>query len=81
MSGGVGEKVSPQLSWAGVPEGTKSFAILMEDPGGRGGAGVHHWASHPGMGAVGIQSVGRATTTMNHSDIFRVGTKAAPKLK
>jgi Raf kinase inhibitor-like YbhB/YbcL family protein len=42
----VGENVSPQLSWAGVPEGTKSFAILMEDPEGRGGTGVHHWVAY-----------------------------------
>ena len=42
----VGENVSPQLSWSGVPEGTKSFAILMEDPEGRGGAGVHHWVAY-----------------------------------
>jgi Raf kinase inhibitor-like YbhB/YbcL family protein len=42
----VGENVSPQLSWTGVPEGTKSFALLMEDPEGRGGAGVHHWVAY-----------------------------------
>src|SRR5262245_19597811 len=42
----VGENVSPQLSWNGAPEGTKSFAILMEDPEGRGGAGVHHWVAY-----------------------------------
>jgi Raf kinase inhibitor-like YbhB/YbcL family protein len=42
----VGQNVSPQLSWSGVPEGTKSFAILMEDPEGRGGAGVHHWVAY-----------------------------------
>src|SRR5437899_10843709 len=42
----VGENVSPQLSWTGVPDGTKSFAILMEDPEGRGGAGVHHWIAY-----------------------------------
>jgi Raf kinase inhibitor-like YbhB/YbcL family protein len=38
----VGENVSPPLAWKNVPEGTKSFALLMEDPEGRGGAGVHH---------------------------------------
>jgi Raf kinase inhibitor-like YbhB/YbcL family protein len=38
----VGENASPQFSWTGVPEGTKSFVFLMEDPEGRGGAGVHH---------------------------------------
>lgn len=42
----VGQNVSPQLSWSGAPEGTKSFAILMEDPEGRGGAGVHHWVAY-----------------------------------
>jgi Raf kinase inhibitor-like YbhB/YbcL family protein len=42
----VGENVSPQLSWNNAPDGTKSFAILMEDPEGRGGAGVHHWVAY-----------------------------------
>jgi Raf kinase inhibitor-like YbhB/YbcL family protein len=42
----VGENVSPQLSWSGAPDGTKSFAILMEDPEGRNGAGVHHWVAY-----------------------------------
>ena len=42
----VGENVSPQLSWNNAPEGTKSFALLMEDPEGRGGAGVHHWVAY-----------------------------------
>src|SRR5213592_3528880 len=42
----VGENVSPQLSWSGVPDGTRSFALLMEDPEGRGGAGVHHWVAY-----------------------------------
>ena len=42
----VGENVSPQLSWSNAPEGTKSFILLMEDPEGRGGAGVHHWVAY-----------------------------------
>ena len=42
----VGENVSPQLSWKNAPDGTKSFAILMEDPEGRGGTGVHHWVAY-----------------------------------
>src|SRR3954465_11513862 len=42
----VGDNVSPQLSWSGAPDGTKSFALLMEDPEGRGGAGVHHWVAY-----------------------------------
>ncbi len=38
--------MSPQLSWSGVPDGTKSFAIMMVDPEGRGGAGVNHWVAY-----------------------------------
>jgi len=42
----VGENVSPQLSWSNAPAGTKSFVLLMEDPEGRGGAGVHHMVTY-----------------------------------
>ena len=42
----VGENVSPQLSWVNPPAGTKSLAILMIDPEGRGGAGVNHWVAY-----------------------------------
>jgi Raf kinase inhibitor-like YbhB/YbcL family protein len=42
----VGQNVSPQLSWSGAPAGTKSFAITMVDPEGRGGLGVFHWVAY-----------------------------------
>ena len=42
----VGDNVSPQLSWSNVPDGTKSFVLLMVDPEGRGGAGVMHWVAY-----------------------------------
>src|SRR3954463_9373587 len=42
----VGQNVSPQLSWSGAPDGTKSFAITMVDPEGRGGLGVFHWVAY-----------------------------------
>lgn len=38
----VGENVSPPLQWSGVPDGTKSFALLLFDPEGRAPAGVSH---------------------------------------
>lgn len=37
-----GSDLSPQLSWTGVPPGTKSLAILMWDPDGQKGLGVSH---------------------------------------
>ena len=36
----VGDNVSPALSWANPPEGTKSYAMLMFDPEGRPPGGV-----------------------------------------
>ena len=42
----VGQNVSPQLSWSGTPDGTKSFAFTMVDPEGRGGLGVFHWVAY-----------------------------------
>ncbi|HWD57570.1 MAG TPA: YbhB/YbcL family Raf kinase inhibitor-like protein [Stellaceae bacterium] len=38
----VGENISPPLQWSGVPEGTKSFALLLFDPEGRAPVGVSH---------------------------------------
>lgn len=42
----VGQNISPQLSWSNAPAGTKSFALTMVDPEGRGGSGVHHWVAY-----------------------------------
>src|SRR6201997_487429 len=38
----VGENISPPLAWSNVPDGTKSFALLLFDPEGRTPAGVSH---------------------------------------
>jgi Raf kinase inhibitor-like YbhB/YbcL family protein len=36
-----GDDTSPPLAWADVPEGTKSLALLVEDPDAPGGTYVH----------------------------------------
>jgi Raf kinase inhibitor-like YbhB/YbcL family protein len=42
----VGDNVSPELHWTGVPEETKSLVLLMFDPEGRAPSGVSHWVAY-----------------------------------
>lgn len=42
----VGENVSPALSWANPPAGTKSYALMLFDPEGRPPTGVSHWVAY-----------------------------------
>ena len=49
-----GENVSPPLSWSGVPDGTKSLALVVEDPDAPGNVWVH-WIVYdipPGAGGL-----------------------------
>jgi Raf kinase inhibitor-like YbhB/YbcL family protein len=42
--GCIGNNVSPALSWANPPAGTKGFALTVHDPDAvTGGAGFWHW--------------------------------------
>lgn len=38
-----GKDISPPLTWSGAPEGTKSYALLCDDPDAPMGT-WHHWA-------------------------------------
>ncbi|MBL8289230.1 MAG: YbhB/YbcL family Raf kinase inhibitor-like protein [Rubrivivax sp.] len=59
----VGENLSPALAWARPPQGTRSFAILMDDQAGRSGLGVNHWTAYGIPATVSGLAEGEATST------------------
>jgi Raf kinase inhibitor-like YbhB/YbcL family protein len=56
------EDVSPPLEWSEAPDGTRSFALLCEDPDAPAGT-WHHWATYdvPASQSELPQGAGRQT--------------------
>ncbi len=61
-----GDDTSPALAWSGVPAGTKSFAVIVDDPDAPNGDWVH-WV---------IYDVPASTTSLSEGAAPPSGTKS-----
>ncbi len=64
-----GEDVSPPLRWSGLPEGTRSIAVVVHDPDAPLVDGFTHWVAY------GIPA--EATTLAEADDTATHGTNSA----
>lgn len=87
LMGAGGEDVSPQLSWSGFPEETRSFAVTVYDPDAPTGSGFWHWAVANLPGTVtelpagigdGSELPGDALTLVNDAGMRRYVGAAPP---
>lgn len=73
-----GDDLSPALEWSGAPAGTRSFALLCEDPDAPGGT-WHHWAAYDIPAAQSALAEGAARNAEKHgfkqasNDFQRIG--------
>jgi Raf kinase inhibitor-like YbhB/YbcL family protein len=67
-----GEDVSPPLRWMNVPEGTRSLALVVDDPDAPGGVFTHWlvWGLDPAGGELGE---GESVPSEGRNDFGRTG--------
>ena len=77
---GDGEDVAPPLEWSGVPDGTRSFAVVMHDPDAPLVDGFTHWVAYgiPGDATGLPEGGGDVTQGTNSFGVQGYGGPAPP---
>src|SRR5690554_62695 len=75
---GEGEDISPALSWANAPAGTKSFAVICHDPdaplvSANGTYGFVHWALYNIPGNINSLTEGCGDYTQGQNNFGKTG--------
>jgi Raf kinase inhibitor-like YbhB/YbcL family protein len=87
IMGSGGEDVSPQLTWSGFPDQTRSFTVTVYDPDAPTASGFWHWAvanlpadvtELPAGAGDGSELPGGALTLVNDAGMRRYVGAAPP---
>ena len=68
-----GADLSPPLTWRGAPNGTKSFALVVDDPDAPGGTWVH-WVAYGLDASTTSLPAGIPTTPRSGQPVMTQGT-------
>jgi Raf kinase inhibitor-like YbhB/YbcL family protein len=74
-----GDNVSPQLSWQGAPEGTKSYVVTCYDPDAPTPSGFWHWILVNLPADVTSLDTGAGSTDYNAGGAFHVRNDMSTK--
>jgi Raf kinase inhibitor-like YbhB/YbcL family protein len=72
-----GKNISPQLTWSGAPDGTKSYAITCFDPDAPTGSGYWHWVAFNVPASVTSLTAGESPAGLGYTD-FGVAAYCGP---
>ena len=75
---GVGKDISPALSWAGAPKGTRAFALVCHDPDAPlvspgGTYGFVHWVLYNIPASISAIGEGSSDFTKGNNDFGNMG--------